>query len=221
MEPIKGDRHDLRYRHHRDRPRSPSPPPSARTRPSSARRPSVASSTAAKSGIADDAIDAVSEAFRILAEGVAPDGFQLADERESLLWGFVNMPRRPGSPPRPQRRPAQPGTARPPVAPRTAPRSSPANWSWSPTGRGTLATAATPSRRCATPPPRQYRDRDRRHMAAPVRQPRQPDRQADLGGDRRPRLPSAPARTARPWRTCRRARWSPSPAARTSPTRPR
>ncbi len=39
---------------------------------------------------ADDATDAVGEAFRILAEGVAPDGFQLADERESLLWGFVN-----------------------------------------------------------------------------------------------------------------------------------
>ena len=32
----------------------------------------------------------MSEAFRIIAEGVAPDGFQLADERESLLWGFVN-----------------------------------------------------------------------------------------------------------------------------------
>ena len=40
---------------------------------------------------ADDAIDAVHEAFRILAQGVGPDGFQLADERESLLWGFVNM----------------------------------------------------------------------------------------------------------------------------------
>ena len=38
----------------------------------------------------DDAMDAVSEAFRIIAEGVALDGFQLADERESLLWGFVN-----------------------------------------------------------------------------------------------------------------------------------
>jgi len=38
----------------------------------------------------DDATVAVTEAFRILAEGVAPDGFQLADERESLLWGFVN-----------------------------------------------------------------------------------------------------------------------------------
>ncbi len=39
----------------------------------------------------DDALDAVSEAFRILSEGVAPDGYQMADERESLLWGFVNM----------------------------------------------------------------------------------------------------------------------------------
>ena len=40
---------------------------------------------------ADDATDAVSEAFRIMAQGVAPDGFQIADERESLLWGFVHM----------------------------------------------------------------------------------------------------------------------------------
>ena len=38
----------------------------------------------------DDATDAVTEAFRILAEGVAPDGFQLADEREAVLWSFVN-----------------------------------------------------------------------------------------------------------------------------------
>ena len=38
----------------------------------------------------DDAMEAVSEAFRILAEGIGPDGTQLADERESLLWGFVN-----------------------------------------------------------------------------------------------------------------------------------
>ena len=31
------------------------------------------------------------EAFGLLADAVAPDGFQIADERESLLWGFVNM----------------------------------------------------------------------------------------------------------------------------------
>ena len=39
----------------------------------------------------DDALAAVSESFRILVQGVAPDGTQLADERESLMWGFVNM----------------------------------------------------------------------------------------------------------------------------------
>ena len=39
----------------------------------------------------DDASTAIAEAFRIMAQGVAPDGFQLADERESLMWGFVNM----------------------------------------------------------------------------------------------------------------------------------
>ena len=40
---------------------------------------------------ADEAICAMQEAFGLLADAVAPDGFQLADERESLLWGFVNM----------------------------------------------------------------------------------------------------------------------------------
>ncbi len=39
----------------------------------------------------ENALSAVTEAFRILALGVGPDGTQLADERESLLWGFVNM----------------------------------------------------------------------------------------------------------------------------------
>ena len=38
----------------------------------------------------DEATAAVGEAFRIIAEGVTPDGFQIADEREHLLWGFVN-----------------------------------------------------------------------------------------------------------------------------------
>ena len=37
----------------------------------------------------DDAMEAAGEAFRILAEGVGPDGTQLGDERECLLWGFV------------------------------------------------------------------------------------------------------------------------------------
>ncbi len=38
----------------------------------------------------DGAIDAATQAFATLAEGFAPDGVQLADERESLLWGIVN-----------------------------------------------------------------------------------------------------------------------------------
>ena len=38
-----------------------------------------------------DALEAVGEAFRVLADNVGPDGTQLADERESMLWGFVNM----------------------------------------------------------------------------------------------------------------------------------
>ena len=38
----------------------------------------------------EEAIATLGEAFRIIAEGAAPDGFQLADEREHLLWGVVN-----------------------------------------------------------------------------------------------------------------------------------
>ena len=37
------------------------------------------------------ALEAVTEAFQALAGNAAPDGFQLADEREAMLWGFVNM----------------------------------------------------------------------------------------------------------------------------------
>ena len=38
----------------------------------------------------EEAIAALDDAFDALAHVVAPDGTQLADERESLLWGFVN-----------------------------------------------------------------------------------------------------------------------------------
>ena len=38
----------------------------------------------------EDATQALSEAIRIMVEGIAVDGTQMADERESLLWGFVN-----------------------------------------------------------------------------------------------------------------------------------
>ena len=39
---------------------------------------------------ADDAIDALSEAIQLIAANITPDGTQLADEREALLWGVVN-----------------------------------------------------------------------------------------------------------------------------------
>ena len=39
----------------------------------------------------DDTIEAVSEAFRILAADAGPTAALLADERERVLWRFVNM----------------------------------------------------------------------------------------------------------------------------------
>ena len=38
----------------------------------------------------DGALAGIEQTFHTLIETVAPDGYQLADERESLLWGFVN-----------------------------------------------------------------------------------------------------------------------------------
>ena len=38
----------------------------------------------------DDAIEALSEAIRVIVDGVTVEGTQMADEREALLWGFVN-----------------------------------------------------------------------------------------------------------------------------------
>ena len=39
----------------------------------------------------DDATEALGEAIRVIVGGVTVEGTQLADEREALLWGFVNM----------------------------------------------------------------------------------------------------------------------------------
>ena len=39
----------------------------------------------------DQALQAVETAFSALADDIAPDGTQLADERESILWGLVNL----------------------------------------------------------------------------------------------------------------------------------
>ena len=39
----------------------------------------------------DDATEALTEAIRIMVDGIAVDGTQMADEREPLMWGMVNM----------------------------------------------------------------------------------------------------------------------------------
>ena len=38
----------------------------------------------------EEAMAGLDQVIRLLAHSVAPDGLQLADERENLLWGFVN-----------------------------------------------------------------------------------------------------------------------------------
>ena len=38
----------------------------------------------------DDATEALSEAIRIMLEGITVDGTQMADEREALMWSIVN-----------------------------------------------------------------------------------------------------------------------------------
>ena len=39
----------------------------------------------------DDATDALSEAIRVIVDGITVDGTQMADEREPLMWGLTNM----------------------------------------------------------------------------------------------------------------------------------
>ena len=39
----------------------------------------------------DDALAAMGEAIRVIVDGITVDGTQMADEREALMWGFVNM----------------------------------------------------------------------------------------------------------------------------------
>ena len=39
----------------------------------------------------DDALEALTEAIRVIVHGITVEGTQMADERENLMWGFVNM----------------------------------------------------------------------------------------------------------------------------------
>ena len=139
----------------------------------------------------ENALSAVTEAFRILAQGVAPDGMQLADERESLLWGFVNM--------------LDAQTQRlDRAADRLVPemRDLQREQDGSEIRSRELELITDRTRNLSEPPGRLRATqrcsgrglprRDRRCLAAPARVPHLPDRQAHLGHDRRPRLPACP-----------------------------
>ena len=63
----------------------------------------------------ESALSAVTEAFGIIARCVAPDGTQLADERESLLLGLREHAGRPDPAPGPGGRQAHPGDEGPPA----------------------------------------------------------------------------------------------------------
>ena len=39
----------------------------------------------------NDAMDALSEAIRVIVDGITVEGTQMADEREPLMWGLTNM----------------------------------------------------------------------------------------------------------------------------------
>ena len=39
----------------------------------------------------DDTMEALSEAIRVMVDGITVDGTQMADEREALMWGLTNM----------------------------------------------------------------------------------------------------------------------------------
>ena len=139
----------------------------------------------------ENAISAVTEAFRIMALGVGPDGTQLADERESLLWGFVNMldaqtQRLDRAADRlvPEMRDLQREQDGSEIqVPRARTHHRPNQEPHGPAGRLRAA------QRCSG---RSLPRRDRRCLAAPARVPHLPDRQAHLGHDRRPRLPACP-----------------------------
>ena len=141
----------------------------------------------------------------------------MADERESLLWGFVNTFDAQVRQTRPQRRPPQPRAARPSDQPGR-------HRNQVPRARAGHRPRAEPRR-----PARRLREDARRSgRRLPHLRPATPgDRDAaptSRRPDTSPPQPSthatscAHARTARPGRTCPRERWSPSQAGSRSPT---
>ena len=168
----------------------------------------------------DDAIHAVHAAFQILADAIGTVGTQLADERESLLWGFVNMldaqtqrldraadrlmpdlrdlqHQQDGSEIKSRelelRHRPRPEPQRPPRRLRTDCGTPwPRTTGPRPAASGGPGAAPTQARPASSPPPPST-----------------------------PATSCAPAQTAKPRPTCPRVPSWPSPAARTSATRPR
>ena len=166
----------------------------------------------------DEALAGIKEAIHILAGAVAPDGTQLADERESLLWGFVNALHA-------QVQRLDRGIDK--IAPEMKDLGQEQDGSEIKSRELELLTDRVQNlgdRRDAFDAMRDlaaegyrtetgdtWRPRTDRTAARPVNSTRPPST---------PATTCAPERTARPARICPRAPWSPSPAARTSATSP-
>ena len=167
---------------------------------------------------ADDATDAVSEAFRIIAGRRRTRRLPARRRAREPALGVREHLRRPGAQARPRRRPAQPRAARPPAragrngnqVPRAGaghrPRAEPRRPARTRSSRCATSQPTPTAQRPATPGDRDAAPTSRR----PASSPRRPSTRATSCGR---------GRTARPGRTCPRERWSPSRAARTSPTR--
>ena len=160
----------------------------------------------------DEAIAGIEQAFHTLIETVAPDGTQLADERECLLWGFVNTFHA-----QVQRLDRAVDRLAPEMRELGRAQDGTEVKSWELeriTERATTsATDATPSRSSATSQPTPTAPRPAnsggpvtaRTPARPASSPPRPSTHATS---------SAPARTARPAPTSPTEPSSPSPAAR-------
>ena len=139
----------------------------------------------------DEALAGIEEAIHILAGAVAPDGTQLADERESLLWGFVNTLHaqvqrldRGIDKIAPEMKDLQREQDGSEIKSRELERLTDRVQNLG-DRRDAFETMREPRRRGI---PR----RDRRHLASAQRVAQQPDRQTHLSRHRRPRLPARP-----------------------------
>ena len=163
----------------------------------------------------DEAIGAVGEAFAHPRRERRPRRLPARRRARAPALGHRQRLRRTGPQTRPLRRPAHSRAPRPASRPGRHRGQVPRARADDRAGRRTSATAATPSSRCATRPPNTTTPRPETSGARGAGQPHQPDRRADLRRHRCARLHPREERTARPRRTCRAGRWSPSPAART------